>query len=151
MFAGNCTSQVEFYDSPDDYNYKRAVTWSIVMAYLSHVHPAFQTVFSIEAINEPIQDASKTPGLDRCECHPIRHYNISNVMLMILLQLKRPSFSGSAHLSSFWGSNVMIHLSPVYSPIRLLSLPLKPLSLSLPSSPSGTALGRGIPLTLVTS
>lgn len=67
MFAGNCTDQVEFYDSPDDYNYKRAVTWSIVMAYLSHMHPAFETVFSIEAINEPERDASKTPGLDRCK------------------------------------------------------------------------------------
>jgi hypothetical protein len=67
MFAGNCTEQVEFYDSPNDYNYKRAVTWSIVMAYLSHVHPAFATVFSIEAVNEPIQDASQTPGLGRFE------------------------------------------------------------------------------------
>jgi aryl-phospho-beta-D-glucosidase BglC (GH1 family) len=65
MFAGNCTDQVEFYSSPDDYNYKRAVTWAVVMTYLTHTHPAFQTVFSIEAVNEPIQDASKTPGLDR--------------------------------------------------------------------------------------
>lgn len=68
MFAGNCTAQVEFYDSPDDYNYRRAVTWSIVMAYLSHTHPAFESVFTIEAVNEPIQDASQTPGLDRCKC-----------------------------------------------------------------------------------
>ena len=52
MFAGNCTSQVEFYNSPDDYNYKRAVTWSIVMAYLSHTHPAFATVFTIEAMKD---------------------------------------------------------------------------------------------------
>lgn len=66
MFAGNCTTQVEFYDSEDNYNYKRAVTWSIVMAYLSHTHPAFETVFSIEAVNEPIQDASQTPGLGDC-------------------------------------------------------------------------------------
>jgi hypothetical protein len=71
MFAGNCTDQVEFYSSPDDYNYKRAVTWAVVMTYLTHTHPAFQTVFSIEAVNEPIQDASKTPGLDRCKfCGP---------------------------------------------------------------------------------
>lgn len=52
MFAGNCTSQVEFYDSPDDYNYRRAVTWSVVMAFLSHAHPSFSTVFTIEAVNE---------------------------------------------------------------------------------------------------
>jgi hypothetical protein len=67
MFAGNCTDQVEFYNSPNDYNYKRAVTWSIVMAYLSHAHPAFETVFSIAAINEPLQDALETPGLGRFE------------------------------------------------------------------------------------
>ncbi|KDQ06470.1 glycoside hydrolase family 5 protein [Botryobasidium botryosum FD-172 SS1] len=67
MFAGNCTTQVEFYDSPNDYNYKRAVTWSIVMAWLSHTHPAFETVFSIEAINEPLQDANLTPNLGKFE------------------------------------------------------------------------------------
>lgn len=72
MFAGNCTDQVEFYDSPDDYNYKRAVTWSIVMTYLSHTHPAFETVFSLEAINEPEQDALLTPGLGRCKT-PLIH------------------------------------------------------------------------------
>ena len=66
-FAGNCTKQVEFYNSTDDYNYKRAVTWSIVMAYLSHTHPAFETVYTIEAVNEPLQDANLTPGLGRCE------------------------------------------------------------------------------------
>ncbi|KAF7975271.1 hypothetical protein HWV62_10156 [Athelia sp. TMB] len=72
MFAGNCTNQVEFYSSAStpllpDYNYKRAVTWSIVMAFLSHAHPEFATVFTIEAVNEPIQDASQTPGLGRFE------------------------------------------------------------------------------------
>lgn len=67
MFGGNCTDWVEFYYSPDDYNYKRAVTWSIVMAYLSHTHPAFETVFSIEAINEPLQNSLETPGLDKCK------------------------------------------------------------------------------------
>lgn len=66
MFAGNCTTDVQFYDSEDNYNYKRAVTWSIVMAYLSHTHPAFETVFAIEAVNEPIQDATQTPGLGDC-------------------------------------------------------------------------------------
>lgn len=67
MFAGNCTTDVQFYDSEDDYNYKRAVTWSIVMAYLAHTHPAFETVFSIEAANEVLQDATQTPGLAGCK------------------------------------------------------------------------------------
>lgn len=71
MFAGNCTSQVEFYSSSTtplipDYNYKRAVTWSIVMAFLAHAHPEFSTVFTIEGVNEPIQNATLTPGLGRC-------------------------------------------------------------------------------------
>jgi len=66
MFAGNCTRNIQFYNSPNDYNYQRAVTWSVVMAWLSHVHPAFETVFAIEAINEPEQSFALTPGLDRC-------------------------------------------------------------------------------------
>ena len=37
------------------------------MAYLSHTHPAFETVYTIEAVNEPLQDANLTPGLGRCE------------------------------------------------------------------------------------
>jgi glucan endo-1,6-beta-glucosidase len=67
MFAGNCTTDVHFYDSDNDYNYRRAVTWAIVMAYLSHTHPAFSTVFTIEAINEPIVNGTLTPRLGECE------------------------------------------------------------------------------------
>ncbi|KAF8308760.1 glycoside hydrolase [Clavulina sp. PMI_390] len=66
-FAGNCTGQVEFYSSPDNYNYVRGVTWGIVMTWLSHVHPAFETVFAIEAINEPSQDVSTTPNIAEYE------------------------------------------------------------------------------------
>jgi hypothetical protein len=39
------------------------------MAYLSHTHPAFETVWSIEAINEPLQDGYEAPGLGKCEFH----------------------------------------------------------------------------------
>ncbi|KZO99801.1 glycoside hydrolase family 5 protein [Calocera viscosa TUFC12733] len=62
MFAGNCTTIVEFYT---DYNYQRAITWAAVMTYLSHVHPAFSTVFAIEAVNEPIMDFTQTPDYGR--------------------------------------------------------------------------------------
>ncbi|KZT58409.1 glycoside hydrolase family 5 protein [Calocera cornea HHB12733] len=62
MFAGNCTTIVEFYT---DYNYQRAITWAAVMTYLSHVHPAFSTVFAIEAVNEPIMDFTQTPEYGR--------------------------------------------------------------------------------------
>ncbi|THU85502.1 glycoside hydrolase family 5 protein [Dendrothele bispora CBS 962.96] len=59
MFAGRCTSDVEFYT---DYNYHRALIWAAVMTGLSHLHPDFSTVFAIEAVNEPIMDANQTPG-----------------------------------------------------------------------------------------
>ncbi|KAH7874015.1 glycoside hydrolase family 5 protein [Lentinula edodes] len=59
MFTGHCTSDVEFYTSP---NYLRALTWAGVMTALSHLHPAFAPVFAIEAVNEPIMDAAQTPG-----------------------------------------------------------------------------------------
>lgn len=68
QFAGNCTgTEIHFYDSPNDYNYKRAVTWAMVMTFLSHTHPAFKNVWTIEAINEPLQNATRTPGLGRYE------------------------------------------------------------------------------------
>ena len=53
QFAGNCTADLKFYDSLDDYNYKRAVTWSIVMTWLTHVHPSFTTVFSLGGSTNP--------------------------------------------------------------------------------------------------
>lgn len=66
MFAGNCTSDPLFYNHSGDYNYRRAVTWGVVMAWLSHSHTAFEKVFALEAINEPIQNKQQTPGLYKC-------------------------------------------------------------------------------------
>ncbi|KLO07787.1 glycoside hydrolase family 5 protein [Schizopora paradoxa] len=59
MFTGNCTSNVQFYTPP---NYHRALVWTAVMTGLSHLDPDFGSVFSIQAVNEPIMDASQTPG-----------------------------------------------------------------------------------------
>ncbi|KAL0564292.1 hypothetical protein V5O48_017760 [Marasmius crinis-equi] len=59
MFAGRCTSDVQFYT---DKNYQRALTWTAVMTTLSHIDSEFSTVFAIEAVNEPIMDANQTPG-----------------------------------------------------------------------------------------
>ena len=59
MFAGRCTSDAQFYKTE---NYNRALTWAAVMTALSHMDPDFSTVFSIQAINEPIMDANNTPG-----------------------------------------------------------------------------------------
>ncbi|KAI0692451.1 glycoside hydrolase family 5 protein [Cytidiella melzeri] len=59
QFTGRCTQDVEFYT---EYNYHRALVWAAVMTTLSHLDPNFGSVFSIEAVNEPIMDASQTPG-----------------------------------------------------------------------------------------
>jgi len=59
-FAGRCTNDVEFYTP---YNYHRALIWTAVMTALSHLDPDFGSVAAIEAMNEPIMDASQTPGL----------------------------------------------------------------------------------------
>ncbi|KZS99377.1 glycoside hydrolase family 5 protein, partial [Laetiporus sulphureus 93-53] len=61
-FTGNCTDNVQFYASPTAYNYERALIWTAVMTTLAHLDPNFNTVFAIEAVNEPIMDADETPG-----------------------------------------------------------------------------------------
>ncbi|CAE7062410.1 unnamed protein product, partial [Rhizoctonia solani] len=59
MFAGRCTSDVQFYTEK---NYRRALIWAGVMTALTHLDPDFASVFAIEAINEPTMDANQTPG-----------------------------------------------------------------------------------------
>lgn len=59
QFAGQCTDSPQFYT---DYNYHRALIWAAVMTGISHLHPDFSNVFSIEAANEPIMNATLTPG-----------------------------------------------------------------------------------------
>ncbi|TEB33243.1 glycoside hydrolase family 5 protein [Coprinellus micaceus] len=60
MFAGRCTKDAQFYTPA---NYHRALIWTGVMTAVTHLVPAFSAVASIEAMNEPIMDASKTPGM----------------------------------------------------------------------------------------
>jgi hypothetical protein len=50
-----------------DHNYNRALTWTAFMTYLSQCHPSFGSVFAIEAVNEPLMDATQTPGLGECK------------------------------------------------------------------------------------
>ncbi|EPQ56174.1 glycoside hydrolase [Gloeophyllum trabeum ATCC 11539] len=59
QFTGHCTQDVEFYTP---YNYHRALVWTAVMTALTHLDPAFNSVFAIEAVNEPIMNADQTPG-----------------------------------------------------------------------------------------
>ncbi|KAH9926968.1 glycoside hydrolase family 5 protein [Fomitopsis serialis] len=58
-FTGNCTDNVQFYT---EYNYQRALVWTAVMTSLVHLDPAFNSVFAIEAVNEPTTDAAQTPN-----------------------------------------------------------------------------------------
>ncbi|KAF8521576.1 glycoside hydrolase family 5 protein [Hysterangium stoloniferum] len=59
MFAGHCTTDVQFYTPP---NYFRALQWAAITTFITHVDPAFSTVFAIEAVNEPLNDPTMTPG-----------------------------------------------------------------------------------------
>lgn len=58
MFTGDCATEAKFYTP---YNYHRALVWTAVMTGLSHLDPVFESVFAIEAVNNPISDATKTP------------------------------------------------------------------------------------------
>ncbi|KAJ7590628.1 glycoside hydrolase family 5 protein [Mycena floridula] len=59
QFTGRCTEDPQFYTS---YNYHRALVWTATMTALAHQDPTFNAVAAIEAVNEPIMDASLTPG-----------------------------------------------------------------------------------------
>ncbi|ELU38127.1 glycoside hydrolase family 5 protein [Rhizoctonia solani AG-1 IA] len=66
MFAGRCTSDVRFYVCPINLENNIAYADHPVMTEMVYRDPDFSTVFAIEAINEPIMDASKTPGYGNC-------------------------------------------------------------------------------------
>ncbi|KAI0026642.1 glycoside hydrolase family 5 protein [Vararia minispora EC-137] len=59
QFAGNCTNDPQFYTP---YNYHRALIWTAAMTAVTHLHPNYESVFALEAVNEPFQDANRTPG-----------------------------------------------------------------------------------------
>ncbi|CAE6445319.1 unnamed protein product [Rhizoctonia solani] len=80
MFAGHCTSDVQFYTEK---NYKRALIWAGVLTFMSHMDPDFSTVFSIEAINEPIMDANKTPGYGDYQKRFVRVVRVIELLLGI--------------------------------------------------------------------
>lgn len=50
-----------------DENYHRALVWTAVMTAITHLDPDFGSVFAIQAVNEPIMDASQTPGFGDCK------------------------------------------------------------------------------------
>lgn len=48
-------------------NYRRALTWTAVMTALIHLDSDFASVFALQAVNEPIMDATQTPGYGDCK------------------------------------------------------------------------------------
>ena len=60
-------SSVVLTENQTDYNYGRALIWTAVMTFMSHLNPQFDSVFSIEAANEPLMNATQTPGLGDCK------------------------------------------------------------------------------------
>ncbi|ESK83001.1 glycoside hydrolase family 5 protein [Moniliophthora roreri MCA 2997] len=58
-WTGNCTKVPQFY-TPE--NYHRALVWTAVMTTLSHIDPVFGSVFAIQAVNNPLVNATLTPG-----------------------------------------------------------------------------------------
>jgi hypothetical protein len=95
---------VDGYRIQTPYNYHRALIWTAVMTALSHLDPAFGSVAAIEAINEPIMDANKTPSYGDCmstTCYlvvtteiPLVQKNFVQVIRAVELTLGIPPVSG---------------------------------------------------------
>jgi hypothetical protein len=68
----NVTNTNPYIQTP--YNYHRALVLTAVMTVLSHLDPEFGSVFAIEAINEPIMDATQTPNYGTCMYHSASFY-----------------------------------------------------------------------------
>ncbi|KAF7290704.1 Glycoside hydrolase [Mycena indigotica] len=59
QFTGRCTPWPQFYTSR---NYHRALVWTAVMTSITHQDADFSNVVALEAVNEPVMEAAKTPG-----------------------------------------------------------------------------------------
>ncbi|KAG6332032.1 hypothetical protein ID866_7059 [Astraeus odoratus] len=102
-FAGDCTDNVEFYTP---HNYHRALVWTAVMTALTHLDPQFSSVFSIEAVNEPIMDATKTPGYGQFQKNFVKTVRAIETVLGIPV----PGYS-TLHPTSFSSTNFTAALS----------------------------------------
>ncbi|KAF9234083.1 glycoside hydrolase family 5 protein [Melanogaster broomeanus] len=99
QFTGDCTTDVQFYTP---HNYARALVWTAVMTTLAHLDPCFGSVFAIEAINEPIMDASKTPGYGDCTYFYRKHFvqTVRAVELVLGIPIPDMSLGASDSLST---------------------------------------------------
>ncbi|KAJ7500884.1 glycoside hydrolase family 5 protein [Mycena galericulata] len=78
MFTGRCTNDVEFYTQN---NYHRALIWTSVLTALAHLDPAFANAVALEAVNEPIMDASQTPGYGHFQKNFVRVVRATEFLL----------------------------------------------------------------------
>ncbi|KDQ61913.1 glycoside hydrolase family 5 protein [Jaapia argillacea MUCL 33604] len=98
QFTGRCTSDVEFYTQ---YNYHRALIWAAVMTSLSHLDPAFSSVFAIEAVNEPIMDAAQTPNYGTYQMNFVKVVRAVELMLGIPVPgYTAPTVSSSSNFTA---------------------------------------------------
>ncbi|KAG2362916.1 glycoside hydrolase family 5 protein [Suillus spraguei] len=97
MFTGNCTTDVQFYTP---YNYHRALVWTAVMTTLSHLDPNFGSVFAIEAINEPIMNATLTPNYGTFQKNFVQVMRAVELTLGIFVPSSSLSLSVSASASN---------------------------------------------------
>ncbi|KAL0568264.1 hypothetical protein V5O48_013724 [Marasmius crinis-equi] len=103
MFTGRCTPDVQFYT---DQNYERALVWTAVMTALSHIDPVFGSVFSIQAVNEPIMDAHQTPGFGEFQKNFVLTVRIIEAILGIwVFDPAAPEliFSGETDIATAFG------------------------------------------------
>ncbi|KIM44393.1 glycoside hydrolase family 5 protein [Hebeloma cylindrosporum] len=115
MFAGRCTDDVQFYTP---YNYHRALIWTAVMTALSHLDPNFSSVAALEAMNEPIMDATKTPGLGEFQKNFVQTVRAVEISLGIPVPgLKcppSPRLSAANNVTSAFG--MVSTLSSIFNP-----------------------------------
>ncbi|KAG2033926.1 glycoside hydrolase superfamily, partial [Suillus americanus] len=97
MFTGNCTTDVQFYTP---YNYHRALVWTVVMTAHSHLDPNFGSVFAIEAINEPIMNATLTPNYGTFQKNFVEVMRAVELTIGIFVPSSSLSLSVSASVSN---------------------------------------------------
>lgn len=113
MFAGKCTTDIQFYTS---HNYQRALVWTAVIATLIHLDPDYQSVYTLQAINEPERNAAQTPGLQQFYTDFVQ--TIRAVELAV--GIKTPDFKATAPQLSSTRNNLSTTLPIVFGDNKLL-------------------------------
>ncbi|KAF9234097.1 glycoside hydrolase family 5 protein [Melanogaster broomeanus] len=113
QFTGDCTTDVQFYTP---YNYGRALVWTAVMTTLAHLDPNFGSVFAIEAVNEPIMDASQTPGYGDFQKNFVQTIRAVELILGIPVPDMSLELSASLSTSNFTAALGVASTASIFSP-----------------------------------